>query len=238
MGSRAIAKKGDSIMNVAFTKKSSNAKIGAIPCTTSSRNTCPSACPLAGDGGCYAEAGYYTRMHWDKVTDGERGTEYESFLDSIAKLKDGQLWRHNVAGDLQPIADNVIDSDALEALTSANNGKRGFTYTHYPDSAENVAAVRKANENGFTVNLSANSTDDAIRLRKAHGLPVASLVPIDHGNETRVIDGVRFVTCPATYKDGVTCHSCKLCSVSNRDAVIAFPAHGTRANNADIIARG
>lgn len=224
-------------MQVAFTKKSSNSKIGAIPCTTSSRHTCPPACPLAGDGGCYAE-GYYTRMHWDKVTIQERGNNYADFLTHIEKLKPGQLWRHNVAGDLQPKAPNVIDEKALEALAMANSGKRGFTYTHYPDTPANVAAIRKANNSGFTVNLSANNIDHAIKLHKAHKLPVATLAPIDHGKETRTIEGVKFITCPATYRDDTTCQTCKLCSVSNRGAVIAFPAHGTKAKNANIIARG
>jgi len=225
-------------MKISLTKVSSNKKIGAIPCTTSSRHTCPPACPLQGDGGCYAEAGYYTRLHWEKVTDGFRGADYSAFVDAISQLKNGQLWRHNVAGDLMPSAPNTIDAEALRALVKANKGKRGFTYTHYPDTAENIAAIREANNGGFTINLSANNIAHAVQLRKAHGLPVATIAPIDHGKETRIIDGVRFVTCPATYRDDTTCNSCRLCAAPNRDVVVAFPAHGTRAKNANIIARG
>ena len=222
--------------NVQFVPKSANSKIGSIPCTTSARSTCPAACPLSGKNGCYAEAGYYTRMNWDKVTSGERGKDWESFLASVESLKPQTLWRHNVAGDLQG-SDNVIDQGKLDQLAVANKGKRGFTYTHYPDTKPNLDAIRKAEKLGFTINLSANNIDHAMKLRK-HGLPIASVVPIDHGNKTRTIDGVKFITCPATYRDNVTCKTCKLCSIPNRNAVIAFPAHGTQAKNANIIATG
>lgn len=227
-------------MHVALTAKSSNVKIGAIPCTTSSRKTCPPACPLQGDGGCYAEAGFHTRMHWDKVTDEVRGTNYTDFLAAIQNLQPGQLWRHNVAGDLQPDSGkpDTIDAAALAALTQANTGKRGFTYTHYPDTTENIKAIRAANAGGFTVNLSANSLPHAVELFKRHGLPVATIAPEDHGTETREIDGVRFVTCPATYREDTTCKTCRLCAVADRKVVVVFPAHGTRAKQVNVIARG
>ena len=226
-------------MNIQFVKKSSNQKIGAIPCTTSARETCPKACPYAGVNGCYAEAGYYTRLNWDKVSSGERGAKYADLLDNIGKLKAKTLWRHNVAGDLMPDSRDSenIDSRALDLLATANTGKRGFTYTHYRDNAHNIKAIRSANRKGFTVNLSANTIDHAIELKR-HNLPIAAVVPSDHGNDTRTIQGVKFITCPATYRDEVTCATCKLCSVSNRDSVVAFPAHGSRTNNANIIARG
>lgn len=223
-------------MNVQFIAKSSNAKIGAIPASVSSRETCPASCPLIGDGGCYAEAGFHTRLNWDKVTSGERGASWDQFLIKIFDLPIGTLWRHNVAGDL-PGRDNKIDAEKLRGLTMANAGKRGFTYTHYPDTPENIAAIRHANKAGFTVNLSANSISHALELSR-HGLPIAAIVPIDHGNETRTINGTKFITCPATYRDDTTCASCKLCSVSARDSVICFPAHGTRKARADVIARG
>ena len=223
--------------NVQFVKKSSNSKIGSIPCTTSSRNTCPDSCPLNNGNGCYAEAGYYTRMNWDKVTQGTRGTNYQGFLDSVTALPDNTLWRHNVAGDLQGNAPDTIDHNALESLVGANTGKRGFTYTHYPINADNLKAVQSANDKGFTINLSGNNIDHALELHKT-GLPVASVVPIEHGSATRIINGVKFVTCPAVYKDNVQCKSCGLCQKKDRGFIVAFPAHGTSAKKADIIARG
>ena len=79
-------------MNIQFVKKSSNSKTGAIPTTTSDRKTCPSSCPFIGVNGCYAEAGYYTRMNWDKVSSGERGDLFPTFISNIKKIKAGQLW--------------------------------------------------------------------------------------------------------------------------------------------------
>lgn len=227
------------IMNIQLVKKSSNKKIGKIPCTTSSKKTCPNNCPMK-DGACYAESGYYTRINWDKVTDGIRGGDYKQFLEAVKLLRDGQLWRHNVAGDLQPDSNDKekISSKKLRELVNANKGKKGFTYTHYKDSKENIEAIRHANENGFTINLSANNLQHAIKLHKQHNLPVATLAPINHGKKTRLIEGVKFITCPATYKDEVTCDSCRICQKSDRDFIVAFPAHGSRKNQANIIARG
>jgi hypothetical protein len=41
---------------------SDNGKTGPIAVSSTSRRTCPSSCPLAGDQGCYAEAGFHTRL--------------------------------------------------------------------------------------------------------------------------------------------------------------------------------
>ena len=140
-----------------FVKLSSNSKIGKMPATNSSRLTCPNSCPFKLNG-CYAD-GYYTSLNWNKVTSGERGSEWPEFLASIKAIKPAQLWRHNVSGDLRPSPNNneLIDSKALTQLATANSDSRGFTYTHYLPSKHNIRAIRKANKLGFTVNLSANS---------------------------------------------------------------------------------
>ena len=236
-------------MQVHFISRSSNSKTGAIPVTYTQRASCPYECPLQGDMGCYAED-FYTRMTWDKVDAGTYGTPWNVFTDKVRALPDLQLWRHNVGGDLPKQtststststtapAPSMIDTEKLAALVAANKGKRGFTYTHYPDTAHNLAAIRHANDNGFTINLSANDLDHAVRLAK-HGLPVVTLVPVDWDTKTVMHEGLKIVTCPATYRDEVTCATCKLCAVSTRDCVVAFPAHGSRKNKvtAQIIAR-
>lgn len=223
-------------MNTQLVKKSSNAKTGPIPVTTSSRKTCPKACPFNDKNGCYADAGYYTRMNWDKVTDGARGDNWETFTAGIAKLPAGQLWRHNVAGDLVG-RDDVIDGKALAQLVTANDGKKGFTYTHYPMDRYNAKHVRLANQNGFTVNASANTASQAVEYFN-DGLPTVVVLPSDHSAKSVDIDGVKIVTCPATYRDDVTCSSCGLCQVAKRRVVVGFPAHGTQAKKANVIARG
>lgn len=224
-------------MKTHFIPKSANVKTGPIPVTYSSRATCPPTCPLKG-AGCYADD-YYTSMTWNKVTAGTIGADWSEFTDKIRAIKPGQLWRHNVAGDL-PGNDGAIDTEKLALLVDANSGKRGFTYTHYPDNAENITAIRHANGNGFTINLSGNDLDHAVNLTR-HGLPVVAIVPIDYPKETTDYKGHKVITCPATYRDEVTCATCKLCSVSARDSIVVFPAHGSRkriVNELAIIARG
>src|SRR5215470_15282572 len=102
--------------------RSRNVKTGPIPVSTTSADTCPNACPLKA-GGCYAVANFHLRQHWNKVTNGTRGDDYDAFLGKIAALPDGQLWRHNQAGDLPGVAD-TIDVTALARLIEANAGRR------------------------------------------------------------------------------------------------------------------
>jgi hypothetical protein len=220
-----------------FIAISSNRKIGAIPCTYSARFTCPDSCPLK-KAGCYAED-FRTAMLWNKVDSGKLGKEWEAFCEDIRTIKTGQLWRHNVAGDLPPIDTDTIDADKLAQLVDANKGRNGFTYTHYPDTEHNIDAIRNATENGFTINLSGNNLDHAADLAR-HGLPVVAIVPIDYPTETTYYKGHKVITCPATYRDEVTCATCKLCQVSKRGSIVAFPAHGSKkrmVNESLIIAR-
>ena len=224
--------------NVQLVQKSSNAKTGPMPVTTSSRKTCPDACPFNHGHGCYADAGYYTRINWDKVTDGNRGSDYPTFLEGIKSLPEGTLWRHNVAGDLQGRED-VLDGVALRALTRANTGRKGFTYTHYPvlNDRHNAKQVRLAIQGRFTVNVSANTLAQAVESFKA-GFPTVVVLPVDHNKKTLDVEGVKVVTCPATYRDDVTCSSCGLCQVAHRKVVVGFPAHGGQAKQASVIAKG
>jgi len=162
-------------MNVHLTLKSANVKTGPIPVSTSSSETCPEACPFKSKG-CYAKGGPLA-LHWSKVTSGERGIDWLSFIKQVRSFPAGQLWRHNQAGDLPGVGDN-IDATALDELATANMGKRGFTYTHKPLTPDNLSALRAANAAGFVVNLSANSVNHADTLAKL-GLPVAAVVPQD-----------------------------------------------------------
>lgn len=222
-------------MNIAFTKKSSNKKVGAMPVTTSSKASCPPSCPLLNNG-CYASSGFHTNMHWDKVTSGARGGDLLALCDTVKALKPDTVWRHNVAGDLQG-ANDVIDKTSLWLLSHANTGKRGFTYTHYPiDTGDNQAAIEDANSIGFTVNVSTNTVAEAIATQKRTTAPVVTIVaPEFWGSGNRVNNVVR---CPAETSDTITCKTCKLCSVSSRKDIVAFTVHGTKSKQANIIAIG
>jgi len=221
--------------NVQFVRKSSNAKTGPIPTTTSPRATCPTECPLAGDGGCYAEAGYYTRLNWNKVDSGERGMSWSDFLSAVRKLPAGQLWRHNVAGDLPQDANGRIDRDAVRGLVAANVDRRGFTYTHYdPRDAHNLDVIESCNRAGFTVNISANNVGEARALRERTSAPVVTIVSVDAGEDWRRMGDV--VRCPAEYRDDVSCATCQLCQRADRKDIVGFTVHGTRSKAANIIA--
>lgn len=69
----------------------------------------------------------------------QKGTwlaEFPGVHAQIAALTEGQLWRHNQAGDLVG-GGNEIDTAPRGQLVAANAGKRGFTYTHKPVIGEN-----------------------------------------------------------------------------------------------------
>lgn len=221
-----------------FTPKSANAKTGPIPTTTTSDNTCPPSCAMFET--CYAKGGPQA-MHWRKVSDGQRGGSLTELCDSVRALPDGQIWRHNVSGDL-PGAGERINGRDLERLTSANVNKRGFTYTHKsPYVGNNGAHIARANRDGFVINLSANSLSEADEYMDLSIAPVVVVLPSDQNENTTTPAGRDVIVCPATQRDDVTCASCKMCSVFNRRGkIIGFPAHGSRKRKADaqIIARG
>lgn len=235
------------ITNVQFVRKSSNAKTGPIPTTTTSRESCPKACPLSGERGCYAEAGYYTRLNWDAVDAGKRGAPWAALCEKVRALPAGQLWRHNVAGDL-PHNRERIDSRLLSDLIDANTGRRGFTYTHHSmRNAHNRRAVETANALGFAINLSADDPAAADKLAALGIAPVVCILPQDYARKEKggafseswgdyllrvknltheTPQGRRIIVCPAVIRDNKTCANCGICAEINRAQIVGFPAHG------------
>ena len=213
-------------MLTAFTPISSNAKTGPIPTTTSDRSTCWTGCPFY-DKGCYAKSGPQA-LHWRKVSAGERGYEWDAFLRLIRKLNRGQLWRHNVSGDLPVVADGIIDGNKVVELADANRGRKGYTYTHHPLTDTNLGVIKYANAAGFTVNVSTESVEVADRIMSEHKIPAVAVVNSDKTDRFyRTESGRKVITCPATLHDNVTCATCGLCQQSDREFIVAFPAHGT-----------
>jgi len=225
-------------MQYHFTAKSRNAKIGPIPATTTSAASCPDACPLK-EAGCYAAHGHVA-MHWRAVTSGKRGGTLQALCDNIAALPEGTLWRHNVAGDL-PGEGDVINWPDMMALIKANKGKRGFTYTHKPPSHPvNAILIEAANDSGFTINLSANTLAHADALAALNIGPVVVVQDAIEGTRADTVtpEGRKVATCPATYRDDITCKSCGLCAVRDRKVIVGFPAHGAAKRAAANIAKG
>lgn len=218
-------------MKYQFIKKSANSKTGPIPVTYSQRETCPETCPHYRSD-CYAED-YYTRINWEKVP--ARGGDIDALCNSIAALPPGQLWRHNVAGDL-PGAGVTVDPGLLGEIVRANIGKRGFTYTH-KTAPDNLQWIKHANDWGFTVNLSADDAGHADTLADTGAGPIVCIVPMDTPEKTVTPAGRPIVVCPAQSRDDVTCADCQLCQRANRAVIVGFRAHGTRAKIADQKAR-
>lgn len=238
-----------------FAARSRNSKTGPIPVTTTAKASCWEGCPFF-DSGCYAAEGFHSRLHWGAVSDGKRGGDLGALCASIAKLPSGQLWRHNQAGDLPGIG-AAIDASALGAIVEANQGRRGFTYTHKPMNAANAAIVAKANARGFTVNLSGNSLSHADELAELAIAPVVTVLPIEYARKAKgdtwlesVDDykartahlpkttpaGRAMAVCPATYRD-TNCRDCGLCQSRARKVIVGFPAHGQGAAKVDAVAR-
>jgi len=223
--------------NVHITMKSANKKVGKIPVSTTTASTCPDVCPFnhANEGGCYANAGPLA-MHWQKVTAGERGDTWQVFLGKVRNMKADTLWRHNQAGDLAGDGD-TLDTKANIELAQANEGKRGWTYTHYDvlDNGLNRAVVKQMNGMGFVVNLSGNNLAHADRLADLGIAPVTTVLPANQMTNTTTPSGRKVVVCPAVVHDDVSCESCGLCA-RMRDAIVGFPAHGNGKKKADAIA--
>lgn len=222
-----------------FTPESSNIKTGNIPVTTSPSWTCPDACPLK-DQGCYARFGPLG-IHWEAVSRGERGDYWPSFLQRIASIPMGAIWRHNQAGDLPGYGDE-IDGAKLQELVDAQAGRRGFTYTHKPVTwgpyrEANMAAVYRANQQGFTINLSANTLSEADWLSDLNIAPVVVILPRDAQRTTYTPGGRKVITCPAQTTDGITCKDCGLCQRVNRTVIVGFLAHGTAQRKVDMLCR-
>jgi len=205
-----------------LTLKSANTKTGPIPVSTSGDETCADDCAMRDE--CYAATGPLA-LHWAKVSRGERGTNWPTFVGAVGALPNDQLWRHNQAGDL-PKKGDTIDAAALGQLVRANIGKRGFTYSHHRDAAS-INWIRHANNWGFTVNLSANDLSDADMLADHAAGPVVVVLPSTQTRNTVTPAGRPVIVCPATQRADVSCATCQLCQ-RQRTAIVGFPAHGSR----------
>ena len=217
-------------MRVHITPKSGNQKTGPIPVTTSEQGSCAPSCPFINTG-CYAKSGPLA-LHWRKVSNGERGTDWQGLCDFVQALPDGQIWRHNQAGDL-PHQFGDIDHGMMAHLVVSNTKRKGYTYTHHTLNEHNIPILKRSNEQGFTINASTESLSDADHAVSL-GLPAVIVIPNDQPVPRKTPDGNRVLLCPAQ-SGNATCSTCKLCSVADRNVIIAFQAHGNQAKKVNAI---
>lgn len=215
-------------MLVNFVRISGNKKTGPMPVSTTERSSCPRSCALYNNG-CYAENAPL-RWHWDSK---KNKISWDEFCGKVKRLRRGELWRHNQAGDL-PGDSDMIDVDKLSQLVEANkhSGAHGFTFTHKPvglDGGEklfNAQVIYASNKNGFTINLSADDLDHADRLYDVGAGPVAVVLPSDSPKHLKTPKGRHVIVCPAEGSD-IQCIDCGLCA-KQRKAIVGFRAHGAK----------
>ncbi len=205
-----------------LTPITTNAKLGPMAAIVVSRNSCPASCPLKGRG-CYAETGH-TRFAWARA---DSGIDLDTLCLRIRALVPRNFdIRLGVAGDLPCIDSDGerLDVDALTKICQAAHPRHVFAYTHKRLNADEVACVRSIPN--LTVNLSANHVGEVDELLKT-GLPVAVVVPEDAGHQS-TLGGAPIRICPQQLNKSITCSTCRVCTIGNRQSVIAFRAHGIK----------
>lgn len=222
-----------------FVARSSNSKIGPMPTTYTSRNSCPSSC-VFNDGTCYGLGGGHAYMQWMKVVPGAKTILNESeFFTAIESLPDKAIWRHNTLGDLPQNKRGKLAKRFLNRLVKTLKRTRAIVYTH----VEDYPGIRQANEQGASIIKSLNHISD-LNDPNTLTVPTSTVVNYDlvpRKDEsttdwrTRIkpqMDAFRtqypkheIIQCPATYVK-TTCNDCGICTKLKPGQVIAFPAHG------------
>lgn len=121
-----------------------------------------------------------------------------------------------------------VDQEYMEALLNAvPRGGVSWTYSHFHCSQLPLPTPGKSQT---VINASTDSPDAALEAVRA-GYPTVIAVPEDQDAKVDVIEGVKFVRCPAEYQN-LTCRDCgrgkPLCARADRDYVIKFTAHGAQ----------
>ena len=156
-------------MTYKFVTNTQSKKVGAMPTSYSPRQTCPSSCTLKNNG-CYGD-NFPIRLHWNRYSE-DNNDNWSEFVKQVSYFRKHNrqgLWRHNVVGDLST-KKNKIDSKKLKQLVKANRGGKVICYTHHHTilsgkkrklSEHNLNLIRYANNKGFTINLSADTLEQA-----------------------------------------------------------------------------
>jgi hypothetical protein len=223
------------MFNYSLTVQSSNQKLGLdVSTITSDRKTCPPSCPLKNNG-CYADFGPL-RLHWAKVSTGERGNDWDTLVDQVNALPRGRKIRFFQAGDCPSKKENSedIDGQAMSKMADVVKKKGHITwgYSHKKMTPKNVKILKESASKGLIINASADSLKEADEFM-AKGLPTVVTVPSDFKSGTMTSEGNKVIICPQQTREGTTCSSCLLCQKSNRSCVVGFIVHGVKKNAID-----
>lgn len=211
-----------------ITEVSGNQKTGPIITTRHPQASCPVTCPFLGNG-CYAE-NFPLSKHWrDDLT---RGMTFETYIERLHRLIDyrnrsGQssMVRLVEAGD---IGNGVeLSPQAVHLAEAVSRASTVIWYSHYHPTPANLPVYRSILDR-VCINVSADSpamADAYVSL----GLPTVVVMPIGTPNVSYTPEGRKIVACPAEKAGGrVTCQTCRLCGLKDRDYIIGFRAHGGR----------
>lgn len=188
--------------------KSGNSKIGPMAATYRTQKSCPTTCPLLGNG-CYATGrifGIPTRLGREDV-------------EAVRQLADKPLpygIRFNVSGDFLD-ADGQPDLEYIAAcneVATAHPEALKIAYTH---------AWRQLSPDlfAFPVNASCETVADVAEA-VANGWQAVMV----NGPEGDEIAGKKVLTCLAETR-GISCADCGLCGADVRTRpVVSFTAHG------------
>lgn len=221
---------------VRFVAQSKNPKTGNISQTYTSDITCPVRCPfrkkINGKETCYCKGGY-CGIHWRAVS--KYGKTPDKLKEVIEESAHTAVIRHNIGGDMATPGTSDIDVRLLNDLIAAFKNVKAYTYTHCEASERNFELAKKAEkEANFIINFSTEKIEDAKKVME-HGLNAVIAVNTME-NDVAVVDGIKIVKCPNSAGkldkngDKMQCKMCGICWRKNRDFVVAFPAHGTKAN--------
>lgn len=202
--------------------------------------------------GCYADGGPLA-WYWNQLTRGEKGGTWADTCRQVASTRiprknARKLARLLQAGDLPTDAAGQVDWHAVAALAHAlaHAGLRAWGYTHHRATPRLVAILDALEEiAGATLVLSANDRGHADALRAAYPhRPIAVVVPADTPRGAKTPGGATLAACPAQLGD-TTCDTCggpqgPLCARPSgpRPLVVAFRAHGSAQQRAELVAAG
>lgn len=211
---------------------SKNSKVGDVSATYVALKSCPTSCPLRGEG-CYAELGkvgmYVRRLDRNAAGQDVDGRDMaRAEAREIDSLSGKRALRLHVSGDSRTFVNARIVANAAERYM-ARGGQKVWSYTHaWRDVAREAWGA-------VSVLASCESLDDAAQALDEGYAPavVVDAHPAD-GKASRVnAHGIKLIPCPAQTRDDVTCADCKLCwnddMLRSRRAAIAFAAHGPKA---------
>ena len=203
-------------------RNSANAKLGNAHATYASQATCPRRCPFLNHG-CYAENSP-TGIHTARLNNNDHTADQEIAEEAklIKQLPDDKPLRLHVVGDASTPAQARQLAKACEARKQPT-----WTYTHawgqVPRSAWGSISVLASTE-------SVTMADEAMYQFYAAAMVVSHF---PNGDKAWNQDGFTFIPCPAQTRNK-TCSECRLCFndrlLSRKRLVIAFEAHGSRAN--------